>query len=147
MPGIAAVERGGGRGGDGRSCRLRRGHDGVDVTSIPHVVRQVDPAEALGSHGVKARVLSQLVLMPQHQAEAASLEEDRLLYLLPAPPQPLVERAGSRYVGNAQSDQADPLLHPVSMSASIRRSPRLAVSQAEGHLVRRGPSVTVPRWT
>ena len=58
-----------------------------------------------------ARIEGQLVATPQHDDDAAGLEEHRLLQLLTAPAEPLVERSGAVYIVDSQSDEADALFH------------------------------------
>ena len=54
---------------------------------------------------------SELVARPEHESQASGLEEDSLLDLLAAPPEPLVELSGRSKVRDAEGDEADALVH------------------------------------
>ncbi len=99
VAGVAAVDGVRGRAYNDGSGGPRRIDDRVDLVPRAHVVRQIHPAKTIvKANQTRADILGQLVLAPEHHAESASLEEDRLPDLLTAPAELLVERAGSRHV-------------------------------------------------
>jgi hypothetical protein len=79
-------------------------------------VRECNAGEAAGKMLVgQARVGSKLVASPEDDRKTARLEEHRLLDLLAAPAEPFVEGARPREIGDAEGDQADPLLHVATL--------------------------------
>src|SRR5262249_12387982 len=81
-------------------------------------LRQRHPAEAAGVRILHAGVRGQLATSPEHQRQTAGLEEDGLLDLLAAPAEPLVEGPRPGHVGDAEGDEADPLLHRAAHSGA-----------------------------
>lgn len=110
-PGIAAVDSVGWRAGHRRACIRSRCDDGVDVGSVVHVVGQRDAAESSCRHVVDTGVLREFVSAPQHDTDAAGLEEHRLVHRLAMPAELGVEGARTFDVGHTKCHQAQSLFH------------------------------------
>src|SRR5205085_5357534 len=96
---------------DPRSGRTSLLDDRVDLVLRPGVVRERDaaPPTAVGD----AAVLRELVAPPERDDHPAGLEEDDVVVRLGPrrPAERLVEPPSATEVGDAEGDQAEPLVH------------------------------------
>ena len=86
--------------------------------------------DTVGARVLDASVGGKLVASPQHDGHASGLEEHGLLDFLAAPAEPFVEHPRSGHVGDAEGDQAYPLLHDSNLTDAKLQVP------ARGHVIR-----------